>query len=177
MKNVVTVVIPRNEDGTPKHDLIRVKPASEGGNPEWGSVALESFSLVTKNGVMTKRHRFAYFRGPIEVLQELDLKEGDNINKKLTELGMDNLKIIQVERTEPMYEGHQQKQVPLNSTVNPGEKIFTVDGEPIYMRFEVAAEGEGKSDVLLNAAQAPTTADAMPANNQAAVAKKERGAV
>jgi hypothetical protein len=135
------VSIPRNEDGTPKHDLIKVSSK----NPEWCGILVKSSIMRTsrtKTGgfVIDESTRSAYVQIKTEVANKLGLHEGSDLNA----FGLD-LTIARKESREPQYEGHQAK-------VNPttGE-IVLVDGAPVYMNDYIAPSGT--SDELIRANQ------------------------
>jgi len=131
----VIVCIPKNEDGTAKHAIIRPSTTK----PEWGSVMVKSTSFTMTNGIINERSRAAYFRAPLVLLNKLNLKEGADLSALLgTEL-----RIARKETNIPQYEGHRQKMNPQTK-----ENIF-VGGQPVFLQDSV--EAANVADQLITA--------------------------
>jgi hypothetical protein len=125
-----------------KLTVIRFKPAVEGQQgelikksttkPEWGSMLVMETILTINNGIINPRKRVAAIRAKLVELDALNLKEGDDFNKKLAELGGKEHRIVYTEATAPQYEGQKAKVNPKTSEV-----IKDIHGAPIYLSASV----------------------------------------
>lgn len=98
----------------------------------WASILVVETILTMNNGIINPRKRVGAIRGKKEDLEALQLKSGDDFNKKMEQLGGKECRVIYTETSEPQYEGHQPK-------VNPRTKEVVKDahGNPIYLSAEV----------------------------------------
>jgi hypothetical protein len=142
MSQKVIVSIPKNDDGTPKHALIRQSTTK----PEYGSVnVITEVLTMGTGGFLNKRKRSSYFRAEMSLLQELNLTEGTDLNAKLVALGATPIRIKRVETNTPAYEGHTQKMNPETQELIWADDAKTI---PVYMQDVVAPEAE--ADVLMS---------------------------
>ena len=140
------VTVPRDEQGNPKHDLIKVSSK----NPEWCGILVKSSIMRTsrtKTGgfVLDESTRSAYVQIKTDVAKKLNLVEGMDLNA----LGL-NLSIARKETREPQYEGHQPKINPSNG------EVVLVAGAPVYMNDYIAPLGE--ADTLIRESQEASVA-------------------
>lgn len=137
MKARLIITVPRNEDGTPKHGLIKVSE----NKPEWGSVMVTQTTFVANNGIVNERKRTSYFRAELKTLKALEslgyLAEGADLNAS----GVNQI-IARKETYEPQYEGHQPK-------VNPSTgEVILVNGRNVYLNDYVAPAST--EDILIS---------------------------
>lgn len=137
------VSVPKNEDGTPKHSLIKVSTK----NPEWGSVMVVESRFEMKNGVLNTRKRAAYFNAPIATLQALNLREGMDLNSIE---GMEKLRIVRKESHLPFFEGQSPKVNPQTS------EIIHKNGQPVYFQDGVGLASEQDEIIKETTAQEAT---------------------
>lgn len=153
--NKLTVTIPRDAEGNPKHAAVKPSATKEG----WVSIMVFAAVLqisATKTGgfVTTTRNRSAYWQVEASSVALLgDIKEGDDLNAKLEAAGVPfRLCIARKESFEPQYDGHQQK-------INPETKeAILVDGNAVYLQDYVAPFGQ--QDALIGKVAATEEAPA-----------------
>lgn len=145
------VTVPRDEQGNPKHDLIKVSSK----NPEWCGILVKS-SIVrtsrTKTGgfVVDESTRSAYVQIKTDVAKKLNLVEGMDLNA----LGL-NLSIARKETREPQYINADGK--PQDPKINPSNgEVILVAGAPVYMNDYIAPIGE--ADTLIRESQEASVA-------------------
>lgn len=122
--------------------LIRVNP----NKPEFGSLMLISTSLKLSNSFANVRPKVGFIVGRVTELEgminEYNLKAGDDFSAKVGEPH----KIVTLEKVESEIPENQGYRPKINPTT--GEHL-TKDGEPIYWKTEVVAEGSDVHDVYL----------------------------
>lgn len=149
MKCVVSKWEVKEGNTMTENGLIRINP----NKPEFGSLMLISVTAVVSNGFLNKRNKVGFVVGSIDdlqgIIEEFGLKEGIDysvavaphriVTLEITESEFDNFKSNEA-HTEPSESGFREK---INPTTE--ETLATPDGEAIWWKTEVVAEG---SDVV-----------------------------
>lgn len=121
--------------------LIRINP----NKPEYGSMMLIASVATLSGGFMNVRNKVGFVVGKVKdlenIIQEFNLREGDDYSQKLGPHRIVTIEKVESEIKEG--QGYRQK-------INPStDQILTKDGEPIYWKTEVVAEGSDIHDELI----------------------------
>lgn len=144
--------------------LIRINP----NKPTFGSIMLIAVVASLSNGFMNVKNKVGFIVGEVTALKALidnfGLKEGDDYSAKVSPS-----RIVTLEKLEsevPENQGYRQK-------INPqtGE-VLTKNGEAIFWKTEVVAEGSDLQDVYLTHDREPAQDAAVKEFSGAATATK-----
>ena len=128
MKNVVKVVLQPGKSGV----ITPFALSSDG--IQRGSIMLESSEIKITNGFATKSKRTAFINGDVEVLKELGLVVGQELEGR----------IVVEEATTPFYEGQPAK-------INPSTNVVVLhEGKPIYRKSTFVTDDISVDKLLSN---------------------------
>jgi len=121
--------------------LIRVNP----NKPEFGSLMLISTVAALSNGFMNVKNKVGFIVGRVadltNMIKEYGLKDGDDFSTKVAPH-----RIVTLEKLEseiPENQGFREK-------INPSTgEVLTKNGESIYWKTEVVAEGSDVQDTYI----------------------------
>lgn len=121
--------------------LVRVNP----NKPEYGSMMLISSIAMLTNGFMNVRNRIGFIVGRVtdlqDMIKEYNLKEGDDYSQKV---GPHRIVVIEkLESEVPENQGYREK---INPTTG---EVLTKNGETIFWKTEVVAEGSDIQDTYI----------------------------
>lgn len=121
--------------------LIRVNP----NKPEYGSLILLHVAMSISNGFANKRTKVGFITGAVDDLKDMitsfGLKEGSDFSEKVAPH-----KIVTIEKVESEVPENQGFREKINPTTG---EVLTKNGESIYWKTEVIAEGLDTHDELI----------------------------
>jgi len=130
-----------NGSETKADGLIRVNT----NKPEYGGLMLVQTSFEVSNGFINKKNRVAFINGEVEALESLiseaGLKNGDDYCAKVGPH-----KIVTIEKVQ----SEVGKELGYSEKINPKtNEVLSKEGEPIYRKTLLVAEGSDLHDTFL----------------------------
>jgi len=121
--------------------LIRVNP----NKPEFGSIMLISTVAALSNGFMNVKNKVGFIVGRVAdltgMIKEYSLRDGDDFSAKVGPHRIATLERLESEV--PANQGYREK---INPTTG---EVLTKNGESIYWKTEVVAEGSDIQDTYI----------------------------
>ena len=103
-------------------------------NSKFSSILLETQQLSVVEGLLVSQRRVSAFTMPNEVISQLNITEGMDVNKELGKLGLPELGIQRIQTLAPQYEGHEK-------AVYTDRETGEIKEMPYYLSFRVAPKG------------------------------------
>jgi hypothetical protein len=141
MKIKVTKWNAKEGDTYAANGLIRINA----NKPEYGSLMLMATTVVITSGFANARNKVAFINGEVAQLEtmisEYNLREGVDFS-----LAVGPHRIVTLEKVESELGDELGYSVKINPTTG---EILTKNGEPIYRKTEIVAEGSDIVDTVI----------------------------